>query len=102
MADADLIDRFFRTQETPLAPGVFGCVETEGDTIVVMWVRAEVEGSGAVGRWLDSLPTDRKIKMIGVVSERLRGMLERRGYVQRMVLMPAADEWMPAHIRKAS
>jgi hypothetical protein len=97
----DLIDSYFRTQERAIAPGVFGCVDSDGDTVVVMWLRAETEGSGDVGRWLDGLPTDRLVKVVAVTSDRLAGMLERRGFVQRMVLMPAADDWVPAHIRKA-
>lgn len=35
---------------------------------------------GAVGRWLDTLPTDRKIIVPAVVSPRLAGMLARRGF----------------------
>lgn len=40
---------------------------------------------GAVGRWLDTLPADRKVIVPAVVSARLAGMLERRGF--------AAEPW---------
>lgn len=43
-------------------------------------VVAEREGNGDVGRWLDSLPRDHVVIVTSVISERLKGMLERRGF----------------------
>ena len=65
-------------QEPEIAPGVRGyAIEADG-WIWIPLVRAEHEGDGSVGRFLDSL-TARCI-FPTVVSARLRGMLERRGY----------------------
>lgn len=64
-----------------LAPGVLGYkIETE-DAIYIPLIQAVTEGSGAVGAYLDSLPADRAIKIPDVISDRLRKMLLRRGYV---------------------
>ena len=61
-----------------LAPGVRGvAVEHSGCTWYPAIV-AEHEGSGDVGRWLDSLGHSARIPC--VTSERLRGMLKRRGW----------------------
>lgn len=35
---------------------------------------------GAVGAWLDTMPTDRRCIVWAVVSDRLAGMLRRRGF----------------------
>jgi hypothetical protein len=37
-----------------------------------------------VGRWLDTLPMDRKVVVPAVVSGRLAGMLARRGFEPRV------------------
>lgn len=39
---------------------------------------------GAVGAWLDTLPTDRSVIVPAVTSERLAGMLQRRGFKRRL------------------
>jgi hypothetical protein len=62
----------------PLAPGVRGwAVERDGE-IFIEQLKAEVEGNGDVGRFLDSLPENCVIW--NVVSDRLEGMLRRRGW----------------------
>lgn len=64
-----------------IAPGVHGELVWRGrDTVFINVVVAAVEGSGDVGRWLDSLSGFRVIVPL-VASPRLKGMLERRGYV---------------------
>lgn len=64
-----------------LASGVFGYgVDTERGLYIPV-VTAEKEGNGDVGRFLDSLPTDRRVVFPTVISSRLAGMLERRGFV---------------------
>lgn len=71
--------------EPILAPGVRGVLFDRADGIWIPYIRAENPGSGDVGRYLDSLPTDRRILFPTVLSPRLREMLERRGYVHAMV-----------------
>ena len=62
-----------------LAPGVLGyAVEADG-MIYIPVIVAEREGSGDVGRFLDSLSPRCAIPC--VISERLLGMLDRRGWV---------------------
>lgn len=54
------------------------------DNGVWIEVRSVIAGDprvpGDVGRWLDTLPLDRKVIVPAVVSGRLAGMLERRGF----------------------
>jgi hypothetical protein len=64
----------------PIAPGVLGYTVEKGDDLYVPFVMAEKEGNGDVGRYLDGLPTDRRIVFPDVLSGRLLGMLVRRGY----------------------
>ena len=61
-----------------LAPGVRGYAIEENGKIYIPLIIAEQEGSGVVGRFLDSL-TPRCV-IPTVTSVRLRGMLERRGW----------------------
>lgn len=71
---------------TPFGPmrvvglGVLGVVHHHGDAIVVSNLEAVEEGSGHVGHWLDCLPRNRIICFAEVLSSRLAGMLERRGF----------------------
>lgn len=59
-----------------LAPGVIGyAIEHEGRVYIPL-ITAQREGSGDVGRFLDSLSP--RCCVPNVTSERLRGMLERR------------------------
>jgi hypothetical protein len=90
----------------PLGPGVNGLVKIFPDKIEILGLRAEVEGSGDVGRWLDQLPTDCLIRVPNVTSDRLKGMLSRRGFreVQRFEVVRykgQVQEFMvPTWIRK--
>ena len=62
------------------ADGVLGySIETERG-LYIPWVQAEVEGDGRVGRYLDSLPRDRRVVFPTIISGRLAGMLARRGF----------------------
>lgn len=67
-------------QEPELAPGVRGILFDEPDEVIIPVVYASDEGSGQVGEWLDSLPTDRTVTFATVLSGRLADMLKRRGY----------------------
>lgn len=73
---------FFLGQEPELAPGVRGYTVDSGDKgFYVPLIYAEDEGSGAVGAYLDGLPRDRRVVFPTVLSGRLAGMLQRRGFV---------------------
>lgn len=72
--------------EEELALGVWGHRFDTPDGIYIPVINAIRPGSGEVGRFLDSLPRDRRVVFPTVLSERLRGMLERRGFV-------ASVEW---------
>lgn len=73
-------ESFMPGQEPELAPGVRGVLFDKPDEVIIPVVYAEDEGSGAVGKWLDSLPTDRTVTFSTVLSGRLTGMLKRRGF----------------------
>lgn len=62
-----------------LAPGVLGYAMMANGTLYVPMLEAVNEGSGDVGRFLDSLPALTRIPT--VMSSRLAGMLHRRGWV---------------------
>lgn len=66
-----------------VAPGVLAFVNDLRDLniTVIPAVIAMHEGNGDVGRWIDGLPRHRAIAFIEVGSDRLRGMLTRRGYI---------------------
>lgn len=73
------MDRLF----VPLAAGVEGLTSDVGPVLEVAGIRAaEPRIPGAVGAWLDTLPTDRPVAVPFVVSDRLAGMLARRGFVE--------------------
>lgn len=59
-------------------PGVHGDIVVRGNITFINILWAEVEGSGLVGKYLDQLKGT--IIVPAVVSSRLAGMLERRGY----------------------
>lgn len=64
-----------------VADGVLAHVVDRGKWIEVRSVIATGPRiPGAVGRWLDTLPTDRKVIVPAVVSRRLAEMLGRRGF----------------------
>jgi len=67
-------------QEPLVAPGVRAIVFDAPAGIYVSWISAEREGSGDVGRFIDSLPKDRRVVFPNVISNRLARMLERRGF----------------------
>jgi hypothetical protein len=70
--------------------GVLAHVDRSADgTFIVRGViTAEPRIPGAVGRWLDWLPRDRTVLVPAVVSGRLAGMLERRGFRPHLWLDP--------------
>ena len=76
-----------------LAPGIFGYAILGLDgSLYVPFIMSEQEGSGVVGKWLDALPTDRRVVFPIVLSGRLAGMLERRGFHVEIDYYP--DPWV--------
>lgn len=68
-----------------VAPGVIGyLVEHDDGSLYVPLIAAVDEGRGDVGRFLDSLPTDRRVVVPNVLNDILAGMLKRRGFKNRM------------------
>lgn len=64
-----------------MAPGVLAIAyPVNGDELRITWVSAVNPGSGEVGHWLDTLPLDQTIWVSAIVSDRLTGMLGRRGF----------------------
>ena len=64
--------------EYELAPGVFGYAMEHEGAIYIPVMRATDPGSGQVGAFLDRLPPNARVP--NVLSNRLRGMLTRRGW----------------------
>jgi hypothetical protein len=83
---------------TQLAPGVKGHTFVKGAVIFIPLIVAEREGSGDVGRFLDRLSA--RCIIMSVSSERLRGMLARRGW--KMGLIQQIDYWMRPHLMDAT
>jgi len=54
---------------------------------------ADPRRPGAVGAWLDQLPRDRKVIVPSVVSARLAGMLQRRGFTPCRWYDARIGEW---------
>lgn len=72
-----------RSHSTPQTPtgSVLAHIIDRGKWLEIRAILAgQPRTPGDVGRWLDALPTDRKIIVPAVVSPRLAGMLERRGF----------------------
>lgn len=80
----ELLFELMRAKCIPVADGVLADVLDNGVWVEVRGVMAsEPRVPGAVGRWLDMLPTDRRVIVPAVISERLEGMLDRRGFKRR-------------------
>lgn len=81
--------------EELLAPGVAGyTVDMPDGGLNIPWIRAVVPGSGDVGRYLDSLPQDRRIFFPCILSERLAEMLVRRGFRPAQHYSEDFGEWV--------
>lgn len=62
-----------------VAPDVFVDSEVFEGALIVEMIQSTDPRSGKVGRWLDSL-VDRDVVVMAVISDRLEGMLRRRGF----------------------
>ena len=80
-----------------LAPGVSGYTSEVGEALLVPVIIADKEGNGDVGRYLDTLPRDRWVIFPTVLSARLAGMLERRGFYPGQV--DTGEEMIEAYLR---
>jgi hypothetical protein len=74
-----------------LAPGVLGYAIEKDGAIYIPIVVAQQEGSGDVRRFLDNLPKDVTYKFPCVISQRLLGMLQRRGFERTLEHDPMTD-----------
>lgn len=86
VAEQDTSESFWSCN-CELAPGVLGFAFMRDNEIHIPVVVAVTEGSGDVGRFLDSL--SERCVVVSVVSTRLAGMLERRGFKR----IPRTKDW---------
>jgi hypothetical protein len=83
--DGGLLDAM-RSKAVPVTDSgsVLAHIEDHPNELVVRTVLAgEPRTPGDVGRWLDSLPRQHRVVVPAVVSARLYGMLQRRGFNQQ-------------------
>lgn len=79
---------FYPGQEPVLAEGVRGLLMDEDSGVFIPAIYAEQPGMGDVARFLDALPKDRRIVFPTVLSGKLRAMLLKRGYENKIVVDP--------------
>lgn len=72
-----------------LAPGVVGYAVEHQGAVYIPVIMARKEGSGDVGRFLDSLSA--RCRIANVTSPKLAGMLGRRGW--RVEIEEGCDVW---------
>ena len=65
-----------------MGEGVRGTAFDTEEGIYIPLISAERPGTGAVARFLDALPKDRRVVFPTVTSPRLHAMLGRRGFQQ--------------------
>jgi hypothetical protein len=82
-----------------LAPGLRGYTVDHEGALYVPFVVADDPGHGALSRYLDSLPTDRAVKFPTVISSKLAGALQRRGYVVEWEWSELHQEWVEVYVR---
>jgi hypothetical protein len=85
-----------------LAPGVFGYTVDSPNGLYVPLVIAKNPGNGDVGRYLDSLPTNRRVIVPDVLNPQLAGMLERRGFTLTEEWSASFDEMVPIYEREST
>ena len=82
-----------------LAPGVLGYSVDTPEGLYIPFIMAARPGAGDVGRFLDSLPLDRRVVVPCVISPLLASMLERRGFVVSVEWVEDLQEWCDIHER---
>ena len=80
-----------------LAPGVEGYAIEHDGRIYIPVIKAKVEGSGDVGRFIDSLSP--RCVFSSAISPRLQGMLMRRGFTKTMEVDSDFDEPFDVWVR---
>lgn len=93
---------FMPGQEPVVAPGVRAVVFDTPTGIYIPVITAERPGNGEVARYLDALPTDRRIVFPTVISAQLRAMLERRGFRPNVEWAPEFQEHVDIYERLGS
>jgi hypothetical protein len=87
--DAQILAGLRATCRPTTIEGCLAFVEEGHEALIVRGVlAAEPRVPGAVGRWLDLLPRDVAVIVPAVVSGRLAGMLERRGFRPHLWMDP--------------
>lgn len=76
-------------------------IEADDGAIYLPIIGVENPGHGEGGRFLDSLPTDRTIKVPGVINLILAGMLKRRGFVREWEFAEEFDVDVEVWVRTA-
>lgn len=74
-------------------------MEDEDGVIYIPVLQVKNPGHGEGGRFLDTLPKDRTIKVPGVINRLLAEMLTRRGYVRTREWSERAEDWVEVYVR---
>lgn len=83
-----------------IASGVEGYTVDLGEKgLYIPLVQATDPGNGDVGRFIDGLPTDRRIVFPNVINGKLEGMLKRRGYVEEHEWSEDFGEMVPLLVK---
>ncbi len=98
-----IILQMMRDQTRMVAIGVRALVVDRPGHLEIRGVMAADDRlPGAVGKWLDGLPRDRDVVVPAITSDRLAGMLERRGFEPETWWDPDLNSWdKGAMIRRA-
>lgn len=86
--------------EPRLADGVRGWAFDTETGIYITAIRAEKIGSGHVSKFLDALPKNRRVVIPVVINPRLRGMLWRRGFVEKWEIGEPYQDDIPVMERR--
>lgn len=84
-----------------LAPGVRGFAFDTVNGIYITSIHADKVGSGMVSKFLDALPRNRRVVFPVVVNSKLRGMLLRRGYVEKWEIGEPYQDDIPVMERRS-
>lgn len=77
-------------------------IEADDGAIYIPVITVKNPGNGEGGKFLDSLPTDRTIKVPGVLNPVLAEMLLRRGYYRTVEWAKEFGEEVEVYVRDAS